>query len=196
MNTTEEIQRQIKINKLTIEERYCLDGYLVTGNKQLAYRLSRPKESTASRTSFNTQVYKYFQREEVLTYLELRREDIKNGTFFNQTKDKDVKEISETINQNYDSYQIQQSLIDGTYTKGSEVPLEYLQDESFRLYNKITDVNLKAKYLLILHNLRGFDKSGDDTAKKSIKYFIPLKCYQCPLYTKEKSKQEIRVKSE
>ena len=108
----------------------------------MAYRLSRPKESTASRTSFNTQVYKYFQREEVLTYLELRREDIKNGTFFNQTKDKDVKEISETITQNYDSQQIQQSLIDGTFTKGSEVPLEFLQDESFGLLFLIFPLHL------------------------------------------------------
>ncbi len=178
-------ERALICAKLNEGERMCLDGYLSSGNKTLAYKLSRIKESNANQSTLNTLAYKFFQKKEVINYLKMRRQDIKDGIFFNASKDDEVKLIAGSGAMG----KLSTGFNDLKQMDGSEVPLEAIQDLTFKIAMDVSDPKIKADLLMKWYNLRGFKNGDNDTDKdKQIKYYVPLKCSSCELYIRASDK--------
>jgi hypothetical protein len=64
-------------NKLTDKEKFCLDAYIVNGNADIAYTLSREKPPTATE-NLHRLALRWLRRPEVKAYLEERRAVIYN----------------------------------------------------------------------------------------------------------------------
>lgn len=59
-------------NKLTDKEKFCLDAYIVNGNADMAYTLSRQKPPTATE-NLHRLALRWLRQPDVKTYLEERR---------------------------------------------------------------------------------------------------------------------------
>jgi hypothetical protein len=59
-------------NKLTDKEKFCLDAYIVNGNADIAYTLSREKPPTATE-NLHRLALRWLRKPEVKAYLEERR---------------------------------------------------------------------------------------------------------------------------
>ena len=59
-------------NKLTDKEKFCLDAYIVNGDTDMAYTLSRQKPPTATE-NLHRLALRWLRRPEVKAYLEERR---------------------------------------------------------------------------------------------------------------------------
>ena len=64
-------------NKLTDKEKFCLDAFIVNGNADIAYTLSREKPPTAT-DNLHRLALRWLRKPEVKTYIEERRAVIYN----------------------------------------------------------------------------------------------------------------------
>lgn len=69
-------------NNLTPEEMFCLDSYLVSGDVDMAYRLSRKRPDKEDAPTFHRQALRWLREENVQKYLDERK-----AVTFHRSKD-------------------------------------------------------------------------------------------------------------
>ncbi len=83
-----------KANGLTEKEKFCLDAFIVNGNDDLAYTLSREKPPTATAENIHRLALRWLRSDPVKAYLKERRAVIYNRSEKVSEMDKDaVKEL-------------------------------------------------------------------------------------------------------
>ena len=80
-------------NKLTDKEKFCLDAFIVNGNADMAYTLSREKSPTATE-NLHRLALRWLRKPEVKAYLEGRRAMIYNRSEkVSDMEKEDVKQL-------------------------------------------------------------------------------------------------------
>jgi hypothetical protein len=80
-------------NKLTDKEKFCLDAFIVNGNADIAYTLSREKPPTAT-DNLHRLALRWLRKPEVKTYIEERRAVIYNRSEkVSDMEKEDVKQL-------------------------------------------------------------------------------------------------------
>ena len=80
-------------NKLTDKEKFCLDAFIVNGNADMAYTLSREKSPTATE-NLHRLALRWLRKPEVKAYLEGRRAIIYNRSEkVSDMEKEDVKQL-------------------------------------------------------------------------------------------------------
>lgn len=153
-------KRIIEKSKLTKEEEFALDAYIVstlpiTERKILAYSLSRRKEPTDNINSLEQQMYRWFKKWGVIYYIEDKEIEL-FGSNKGEKKEEDVNVIR---------------------TKEELIILVNQQITNAERNNDARAVDSLVKNLTQLQQL---NKQEDDKESR-ITYFAPLKCSQCPI---------------
>jgi len=73
---------KIKQNTLTPEEMFCLDAFLISGDADMAFRLSRKRPKKEEPPTFHRQALRWLRDEQVQKYLEERK-----AVIFHRSKD-------------------------------------------------------------------------------------------------------------
>lgn len=81
-------------NKLTEKEKFCLDSFLVNGNADMAYTLSREKPPTAT-DNLHRLALRWLRKPEVKTYIEERRAVIYNRS--EKVSDMEKEDLKELV---------------------------------------------------------------------------------------------------
>ena len=155
MVSEEEQNKIILISKLTDKEKFCLDAYLVNGDRRSAYVYSRDRLLTANSESIAALVRKFFAQPKVKAYLEARR---------NQVDAKREKERFEE--EGGDCTQINKT--------------ELLQ-QLVLLFRSEKDTKIKADLGMKIADLQQMKKEQTEQ-EEQIKYYLPLQCSKCELY--------------
>lgn len=153
-------KRIAEIEKLTKEERFVLDAYIVskesaTDKLVLAYTLSRKREPTKNYASLEQQMYRWLKKPSVQYYIEDRELEL-----FGAGKVKRNGEES------------------GNVLRSKDKTLEELNF----LASQTPDAKLKAELLMKIADLQNWKKEQQTEESEQIKYYLPLKCSQCQLY--------------
>lgn len=83
-----------KANDLTEKEKFCLDAFIVNGNDDLAYTLSRERKPTATEDNIHRLALRWLRSDPVKAYLKERRAAIYTRTEKVTEMEKDaVKEL-------------------------------------------------------------------------------------------------------
>jgi len=159
-------QKQKEIEKLSVVECFALDAYLISklpaAEKVItAYEFSRPKESRANRQSIYMQARKWINTGKVKIYLQQRKDELFSTEPIRANKDpeatgSDTQVIKRTKNETI--------------------------EELNELATKTNDPKLKAEILLKISDLEGWKKEQQTTDDNTIRYYLPLRCYQCTHY--------------
>lgn len=163
-------KRIIEKSKLTTQECFALDGYIVstlpiTERKILAYSTSRKAEPTDNEESLMQLVYRWFRRSSVLYYIE----------------DKEI-ELFGTIRNKDDKGNLREEGDKEDVIRDKEQTILELN----LLANQTNDPKLKSELLLKLADLQQWKKKEDDDKESRITYYQQVKCSTCPIYTKAK----------
>lgn len=156
--------RIIEKAKLTPEERFALDAYIVSSESkmfklELAYKLSRKIESKAKPQSLEIQMYRWLSTLPVQHYIEdkeielfgyIRKED-REGSIEDRANSNVIRSKDETI------------------------------EELNHLANSTQDIKLKGEFLMKIADLQNWKKKEEEDKESRITYFAPLKCSQCPI---------------
>lgn len=158
-------KRIAEIEKLTKEERFVLDAYIIskenaTDKLILAYSLSRKKEPTKNPQSLEALMYRWLNKPSVQYYIEDREVEL-----FGAGK---VKRNGEGES--------------GNVLRSKDETLEELNE----LANQTGDPKLKAELLMKIADLQNWKKEQQTEESEQIKYYLPLKCSQCQLYKSAK----------
>lgn len=192
MNDNElDLKEQIRlISRLTQEEKFCIDAYIVNGNKTLAYKCSRTRESKASnKATINVLAYKFFNRADVSAYVSMREQDLMNGNFITNKEYNDSPVQSLTELNNFDSEKKEDNLQGKISSTENELSKERLLQTLTNLFFKEKDTKLKAELGIKIADLQQWKKDINEKEDTTTKFYIPLKCFNCPLYTKLKGKK-------
>lgn len=165
-------EKQKEINKLTSLEKFVLNAYIVSEVSQsekliIAYEASRPKDSQANRQSIYMQARKWINTKSVKFYLEQRQKEL-----FTQERTRTEETGADEAPKN--TGQIAKR------TKGETI------EELNELATNTNDAKLKAEILLKISDLEGWKKEQEKTDDNTIRYYLPLRCYQCELYKRAK----------
>lgn len=165
-------EKQKEINKLTSLEKFVLNAYLTSEAPQtekliLAYENSRAKDSQANRQSIYMQARKWINTKSVKFYLEQRQKEL-----FTQERNKTIGTEQEQQPENTPTI--------SKRTKGETI------EELNELATNTNDAKLKAEILLKISDLEGWKKEQEKTDDNTIRYYLPLRCYQCELYKRAK----------
>lgn len=155
----------IEIEKLTKEEKFALDAYIVsrenaTDKLILAYSLSRKKEPTKNPSSLEQQMYRWLKKLSVQYYIEDREAELFGSGKFKKSGDEE----------------------NGNVLRSKDETLEELNE----LATQTTDAKLKAELLMKIADLQNWKKEQQTEEDQKIKYFVPLKCSNCKLYNTAK----------
>lgn len=158
-------KRIAEIEKLTKEERFVLDAYIVskeslTDKLVLAYSLSRKREPTKNYASLEQQMYRWLKRPSVQYYIEDREIEL-----FGAGK----------VKRNGDNES-------GNVLRSKDETLEELNF----LASQTTDAKLKAELLMKIADLQNWKKEQQVEESEQIKYYLPQKCSHCELYKSAK----------
>ncbi|MFV0328707.1 MAG: hypothetical protein ACK5KL_02605 [Dysgonomonas sp.] len=146
------------INKLSDAEKFCLQGYMITKDKNLAYVCSRTSKVTAKETSLKTQVSRWYQS----------------------------KPVQEWIKQYNETHRIKQEL--SPSTDEAMTREELIKSLTLTIRDTTVDQKTKADVGLKLATLENWKKAeGESNDDDKIKYYLPLKCNQCPMYIEKKN---------
>lgn len=163
--TSEKENEIILISKLTDLERFCLDAYIVSDEKDTekvikAYLLSRPKESEANKQAVYVQARRWVNTDKCKAYIKAKRERIiivgENGD-----------EENEEVTRSKDELII---LINKQLTRAEQA-------------NDTKTIDSLVKNLTELQQLKKQDTTDENS---QIKYFMPLKCNDCVIYNNAK----------
>lgn len=160
MISEEEQNKIVLISKLTDKEKFCLDAYLVNGDRRSAYVYSRDRLLTANSDSIATLVRKFFAQPKVKAYLEARR---------NQVEAKREKERFE-----------EEEGVDYTQIDKTE-----LLQQLVLLFRSEKDTKIKADLGMKIADLQQMKKEQTEQ-EEQIKYYLPLQCSRCKLYLQAK----------
>lgn len=155
MISEEERRKIVLIAKLTEKEKFCLDAFLVNGDKRAAYVYSRDKTLTANNESITAGARKFFGQPKVKAYLEGRK---------NQLNAKKEKEV-------FDNEGEECAQLDKT---------ELLKQLTI-LFRFETDTKIKADLGMKIADLQQMKKEQAEQEEK-IKYYLPIQCSKCELY--------------
>ena len=156
-------QRIAEIEKLTKEERFCLDAYIIsketaTDKLILAYSLSRKREPTKNPASLEQQMYRWLKKPSVKYYIEDREAELFAPNKLNKEGD------------------------NGGVNRSKEETLEELN----LLASSTKDARLKAELLMKIADLKQWKKQEENDEDSQIKHYRPLKCSECQLYKSAK----------
>lgn len=146
------------INKLSDREKFCLEAYQITKNKELAYLCSRPNKSNAKGASLVAQVSRWFVSAPVQEWIKQYNE---------------VHRIKQELTENSDDPMTRDELI---------------RELTLTLRDPSVDRKTKADVGLKLATLENWKKEGQTEESEQIKYYLPQKCSQCALYKQAKEK--------
>lgn len=146
------------INKLSDREKFCLEAYQLTKNKELAYLCSRPNKSNAKGPSLAAQVSRWFQSEPVQEW---------------------IKQYNETR-------RIKQTICDEN--NGNVDREELLRGLSISFRDPTIDERTRADIGLKIATLEAWKGKQDGEEESKIRYYMPLKCKDCVLYKNTKTK--------
>lgn len=174
-------ERQKEIEKLSILERFCLDGYIVSklpAPKKLviAYEQSRPKDSQANRQSIYTQARSWINTDKCKYYIDERKKELfaTDQPRYNITQTEGGEAGTDTENATPETNR----------TKGETI------SELNKLADNTNDAKLKAEILLKISDLEGWKKEKEQTDDNTIRYYLPLRCNVCELYKAAKDKKQ------
>jgi uncharacterized protein with von Willebrand factor type A (vWA) domain len=152
-------------------ERVCLAGYLLMRDSDdkadiKAYVYSRSYPVNDEIEVIRKKAKKWFSQPKVTAFLELWKE---KGRIVQESERKEA-----VIKQQEDEKQL--SAIE-------EIIQRYEQ-----LYKETEDIEEKAKILKMIVDARHKNKDEVKEDGKIAQIYLPLRCIECPLYTKEKNK--------
>lgn len=146
---------------LTEKEKFCLNGYVLTKNADMAYLLSRPKPTEVKdKEILHKMALRWLRKEEVKEYL-----DEVFAISFHQSK-----EDATTRN----------------FRKKEDVVAELNQ-----LATSVKEPKLKAEILLKLADLQQMKKEEVIEEEETVHFYVPVSCHMCDLYNREKRKKEM-----
>ena len=145
---------------LTEKEKFCLNGYVLTKDADIAYQLSRPKPTEVKdKEILHKMALRWLRKKEVKEYL-----DEVFAISFHQSKEN-------TATRNF--------------RKKEDVVAELNQ-----LATSVKEPKLKAEILLKLADLQQMKKEEDKEDKETIHFYLPISCHMCDLYNREKKRLE------
>lgn len=153
-------QREIVLmSKLTELEKFCLDAYLVNGDKRSAYIYSRKKQPNATENSIKCATNAFFNEQKTRIYLEWRKKQIIASEKKNEMKEEcgDITQIDKT---------------------------ELLKELTI-LFRDETDAKTKADLGMKIADLQQMKKEQIEK-EEQIKSYLPVKCSKCELYINAK----------
>ncbi|WP_459187321.1 hypothetical protein ACGE0T_14425 [Parabacteroides sp. APC149_11_2_Y6] len=159
MISEEEQNKIILISKLTDKEKFCLDAYLVNGDRKSAYVYSRDRMITANSDSVSALIRKFFAQPKVKAYIEARR---------NQIEAKRDKERFEEEGVDY-----------------TQIDKAELLQQLVLLFRTEKDTKIKADLGMKIADLQQMKKEQTEQ-EEQIKYYLPLQCSKCELYLNAK----------
>lgn len=159
MISEEEQNKIILISKLTDKEKFCLDAYLVNGDRKSAYVYSRDRMITANSDSVAALIRKFFAQPKVKAYIEARR---------NQIEAKRDKERFEEEGVDY-----------------TQIDKAELLQQLVLLFRTEKDTKIKADLGMKIADLQQMKKEQTEQ-EEQIKYYLPLQCSKCELYLNAK----------
>lgn len=185
------------ISKLTEMEKFCLNAYLVSGNKTLAYICSRERESRAKdKQTLYTLANKYFRKPEVQAYLKVRTNDLMNGNFI-MNKDFIGEEKEAMIKEKHGELEQKQNCNESFFDQNADFVLskkaiDLDKDEAIlsliKIFRKETDTKTKLDLIKTISDLRQWKKEVDADDDNTVRFYLPLKCFNCKLYNDFKNK--------
>lgn len=151
---------------LSTEEKFCLNGYVVTKDADTAYKLSRPKPTEVKDEKIlHKMALRWLRSEEVKKYLEEVY-----AISFNQAKEEKTTK---------------------NFRKKEDVVAELNQ-----LATSVKEPKLKAEILLKLADLQQMKKDEVKEEEKLIHFYLPLSCDRCSLYLDAKKNNRRVVKDD
>lgn len=146
---------------LTEKEKFCLNGYVLTKDADIAYQLSRPKPTEVkNKEILHKMALRWLRKKEVKEYL-----DEVFAISFHQSK-----EDATTRN----------------FRKKEDVVAELNQ-----LATSVKEPKLKAEILLKLADLQQMKKEEVIEEEETVHFYVPVSCHMCDLYNREKRKKEM-----
>ncbi len=92
----------MKVSELTEKEKFCLSGYVATGNADMAWRLSRPTPVTATSENVHRLALRWLRKPQVKCFVEELRnksfKQIESTSVENRTKEQMVTELNTLAN--------------------------------------------------------------------------------------------------
>ncbi len=92
----------MKVSELTEKEKFCLSGYVATGDADMAWRLSRPTPVTATSENAHRLALRWLRKPHVKRYLEslhsISTSRAESGNVENRTKEQMVTELNTLAN--------------------------------------------------------------------------------------------------
>lgn len=162
MISEEEQHKIVLISKLTDKEKFCLDAFLVNGDKRSTYLFSRDRLLTANNESIAVAVRRFFAQPKVKAYLESRRKQI------------DAKRDKERFESEGEDY--------------TQIDKAELLQQLVLLFRTEKDTKIKADLGMKIADLQQM-KKGQTEQEEQIKYYLPLQCSKCELYLHAKMSQ-------
>lgn len=149
----------VLISKLTELEKFCLDAYLINGDKRSTYIYSRIKQPNATDESIRAATNRFFNEQKTRAYLESRKKQLAASKRKNEMGEEcgDVTQIDKT---------------------------ELLR-ELTTLFHYETDTKTKADLGMKIADLQQMKKEQIEK-EEQIKSYLPLKCSKCELYINAK----------
>ncbi len=143
-------------NKLTDKEKFCLDAYIVNGNADIAYTLSREKPPTATE-NLHRLALRWLRKPEVKAYLEERRAVIYSRT--EKVTDMEKEDVKQLVDAYKDKDYIIAELVKTQASLSGK--------EKADILNRIADLQQMKK---------NEEKKDDDR----VHYYLPLEvCDDC-----------------
>ena len=83
---------------LSDKERFCLDAYIINKDADLAYLLSRTKQSICSRENLHRMALKWLRSTEVKIYIDNRQQVLYDNIQIHKTKNRDKSDVINELN--------------------------------------------------------------------------------------------------
>ena len=152
----EETKGRTKIEQLTEIEKFCLIAFLNGGDLDMAYKISRPRQSKS-------------EKPDIIHRMALKWLKVPAVKMFTETYRK-VNDIN--------APQLNDDDLDNFRSK------DYLIDQYAKLIQVTTDPKLKSELLWRVSELQTMRRQETEENKDTRYYYLPLSCNQCNLYRK------------
>ncbi len=140
--------------ELNDREKFCLDGYVLSGDAVLAYTLSRRNRiKTDDADTIRRMAVRWLKRPEVVQYIYDRRLVI-SGNAPKVTEGKEIRDKDAIVK------------------------------ELNQLASETKDTKLKSEILLKIADLQQMKKPVVEEEDNTVHYYLPLSCNNCSLYVK------------
>jgi hypothetical protein len=144
-------------NKLTDKEKFCLDAFIVNGNADIAYTLSREKPPTAT-DNLHRLALRWLRKPEVKTYIEERRAVIYNRS--EKVSDMEKEDLKQLVDLYKDKDYIIAELVKTQASLSGK--------EKADILNRIAD-------------LQQMKKNEEKKEDERVHFYLPLPlCDNCP----------------